>query len=89
MIREWSRKKTQTEKKGWRKVGVSMYVKVLHSPIINFYWNFYSKELLHLYFTNAIKRDSVKTSLRDIFQAYLWCLRRFCEGIIKGFEAPI
>ena len=29
-----------------------------------------------------------KTLLRYIFQAYLWHLRRFCEGIIKDFEAP-
>ena len=55
----------------WRKVRVSMYVKVLHSPIIIFYWNFFSKELLNLYFTTAIKRDSVKTSLKHILQAYL------------------
>ena len=39
----------------WRKVRVSLYVKVLHSPIIIFYWNFYSKELLNFYFTTAIK----------------------------------
>ena len=66
----------------WRKFPVSMYVKNLHSPILNFYWIFYSKELLNLYFSTAIKIDSVKTSLRDIFQAYLWCLRRFCKTII-------
>ena len=34
------------------------------------------------------ENDLVKNLLRDIFQAYLWCLRRFCEGIIKDFEAP-
>ena len=45
-------------------------------------------DLLNLYFTTAIKRESVKTSLRDIFQAYLWRLRRLCQGIIKYFEAP-
>ena len=38
--------------------------------------------------TTDIKRDSMKTSLRDIFQADLRCLIRFCEGIIKYFEAP-
>ena len=44
--------------------------------------------LINLYFTTAIKGDSVITLLRDIFQAYLWCLRRFYKGIIKDFEAP-
>ena len=39
----------------WRKVRVLLYVKVLHSPIIIFYWSFYSKKLLNLYFTTAIK----------------------------------
>ena len=39
----------------WRKVRVSLYVKVLHLPIIIFYWNFYSKELLNYYFTTAMK----------------------------------
>ena len=64
----------------WRKFQVSMYVKNLHSPIINFYWIFYSIELLKLYFSTAKKIDSLKISLRDIFQAYLWCLRRFCKS---------
>ena len=45
-------------------------------------------DLLNLYFTTAIKRESVKTSLRDIFQAYLSRLRRLCQRIIKYFEAP-
>ena len=65
-----------------------MYVKVLHSPIIIFYLNFFSKELLNLYFTTAIKRDSVKTSLKHILQPYLQCPRKFCAGITKYFEAP-
>ena len=38
--------------------------------------NFYAKEPLNLYLTTAIKRDSVQTSLRDIFQAYLWYLKK-------------
>ena len=52
----------------WRKVRVSMYVKVLHSPIIIFYWNFFSKELLNLYFTTAIKRNSVKIHWNIFFR---------------------
>ena len=49
------------------KVKVLMNVKVLHSPIIDFYWSYYSNKLLNLYFTASIKKDSVKTSYRDIF----------------------
>ena len=61
----------------WWKVRVSMYVKVLHLPIIILYWRFFPNELLNLYFTTIIKRDSVKNSLKHILQAYLKCLRRF------------
>ena len=56
----------------WRKIWVSMYVKVLHSPIITFFWNFFSNELLNLYFITAITTDSVKTSLKHILQVYVF-----------------
>lgn len=70
----------------WRKVWGSMYAKVFHSPIINF-WNFYSKEPLTMsLFYYYSKKVSVKTSW-DILQGYCCCLRRFYEGIIKYFEA--
>ena len=38
--------------------------------------------------TKFVFYNYLKTLLRYIFQAYLWHLRRFCEGIIKDFEAP-
>ena len=75
--------------KKWWEVLDSMYAKVLHSPTIKFYLNFYSKELLNLYLTTAINRENqLKLHLKYIFQAYLWYLRRFCEDIIEYFEAP-
>ena len=53
-----------------------MYVEVLHQPIIIFYWNFFSKELLNLCFATAIKRDPVKishsSSLSLVPQKILW-----------------
>ena len=38
--------------------------------------------------TKFLFYDCHKTSLRYIFQDYLCYLRRFCEGVIKDFEAP-
>ena len=79
------KKRTQGRRGGSRTAATS---KMELFVIIVKGFSFYSKTLLNLYFTAAIKRESVTTSLRDIFQAYLWCLSRFCKIFHENFGAP-